>query len=59
MEIPALEVRYEHVKVDAEAHVGTRALPSFFNFYINFFEVNLQSNQDYFFLAVLIKPGFS
>ncbi|KAM1513519.1 hypothetical protein ACFX1Z_024934 [Malus domestica] len=43
VEIPALEVRYEHVKVDAEAHVGTRALPSFFNFYINFFEGILSS----------------
>lgn len=53
MEVPTLEVRYEHVNIEAEAHVGKRALPSFFNFYINFLEVNLQSNeisQDYFFL---------
>ncbi|MBA0594844.1 hypothetical protein Gorai_011735, partial [Gossypium raimondii] len=35
IEIPKLEVRYEHLKVEAEAYIGSRALPSFFNFFIN------------------------
>ncbi|MBA0807504.1 hypothetical protein Gohar_023308 [Gossypium harknessii] len=35
IEIPKLEVRYEHLKVEAEAYIGIRALPSFFNFFIN------------------------
>ncbi|BFG24580.1 hypothetical protein CerSpe_108540 [Prunus speciosa] len=43
VEVPTLEVRYEHVNIEAEAHVGKRALPSFFNFYINFLEGFLTS----------------
>ncbi|GMI91873.1 pleiotropic drug resistance 12, ATP-binding cassette G40, PLEIOTROPIC DRUG RESISTANCE 12 [Hibiscus trionum] len=35
IEIPKLEVRYENLRVDAEAYVGNRALPSFSNFFIN------------------------
>ncbi|KAE8699389.1 Pleiotropic drug resistance protein 1 [Hibiscus syriacus] len=35
LEIPKLEVRYENVRVEAEAYVGSRALPSFSNFFIN------------------------
>ncbi|MQK21777.1 hypothetical protein EI013_25750, partial [Escherichia coli] len=31
LDIPSIEVRYEHLKVDAEAFVGSRALPSFIN----------------------------
>ncbi|KAF3450816.1 hypothetical protein FNV43_RR06905 [Rhamnella rubrinervis] len=38
IDIPTIEVRYEHVSVDAEAYVGSRALPSFFNFGINIIE---------------------
>ncbi|KAG4187653.1 hypothetical protein ERO13_A08G114650v2 [Gossypium hirsutum] len=36
IEIPKLEVRFEHLKVKAEAYIGSRALPSFFNFFINY-----------------------
>ncbi|XP_022777146.1 pleiotropic drug resistance protein 1-like [Durio zibethinus] len=35
IEIPTLEVRFEHLRVDAEAYIGSRALPSFFSFFIN------------------------
>ncbi|KAH1107226.1 hypothetical protein J1N35_010994 [Gossypium stocksii] len=38
IEIPKLEVRFEHLKVKAEAYTGSRALPSFFNFFINYLE---------------------
>ncbi|XP_062165227.1 pleiotropic drug resistance protein 1-like [Alnus glutinosa] len=41
IEMPTIEVRFEHLTVDAEAYVGTRALPTLFNFTINFFEVLL------------------
>ena len=39
IEIPTLEVRFEHLRVEAEAYIGSRALPSFFNFFINKLEV--------------------
>ncbi|KAK8645854.1 hypothetical protein V6N13_119662 [Hibiscus sabdariffa] len=35
IEIPKLEVRYENLRVDAEAYVGSRTVPSFFNFFTN------------------------
>ncbi|XVF24885.1 hypothetical protein REPUB_Repub13aG0166000 [Reevesia pubescens] len=35
IEIPTLEVRFEHLRVEAEAYIGSKALPSFFNFFIN------------------------
>ncbi|XP_004486707.1 pleiotropic drug resistance protein 1-like [Cicer arietinum] len=31
LDLPTIEVRYEHLKIDAEAFVGSRALPSFIN----------------------------
>lgn len=38
--LPTIEVRYEHVHIEAEAHVGSRALPSVVNFYISLLEVS-------------------
>ncbi|KAJ1415870.1 P-loop containing nucleoside triphosphate hydrolase [Sesbania bispinosa] len=38
LDIPTIEVRFEHLNVEAEAHVGRRALPTIFNFSINLFE---------------------
>lgn len=35
LEIPAIEVRFEHLNVDAKAYVGGRALPTIFNFSAN------------------------
>ncbi|KAJ9692524.1 hypothetical protein PVL29_011532 [Vitis rotundifolia] len=31
IDLPQIEVRFEHLTIDAEAHVGSRALPSFIN----------------------------
>ena len=39
LDLPTIEVRFEHVNVEAEAYVGSRALPSFINFNISIFEV--------------------
>ncbi|KAK8988611.1 hypothetical protein V6N11_029994 [Hibiscus sabdariffa] len=35
IEIPKLEVRYQNLRIEAEAYAGSWALPSFFNFFIN------------------------
>lgn len=37
--MPTIEVRFEHLNVEAEAYVGGRALPTMFNFSINMLEV--------------------
>ena len=39
IQLPTIEVRFQHVNVETEAYVGTRALPSFINFPINIIEV--------------------
>ncbi|KAK4388918.1 Pleiotropic drug resistance protein 1 [Sesamum angolense] len=38
LDFPTIEVRYEHLNVDAEAYVGSRALPTVFNFTVNILE---------------------
>ncbi|KAL0903814.1 hypothetical protein M5K25_025867 [Dendrobium thyrsiflorum] len=38
IELPTIEVRYEHLSVEAEAYVGNRGLPTLFNSIINIFE---------------------
>ncbi|KAJ7951846.1 Pleiotropic drug resistance ABC transporter [Quillaja saponaria] len=38
IEIPTIEVRFEHLKVEADSYIGSRALPSFFNFCYNIVE---------------------
>ncbi|GAV70532.1 ABC_tran domain-containing protein/ABC2_membrane domain-containing protein/PDR_assoc domain-containing protein/AAA_25 domain-containing protein [Cephalotus follicularis] len=35
---PTIEVRFEHLNIEAEAHVGGRALPTIFNFSANMIE---------------------
>ena len=39
LDLPTIEVRYEHLSIDAEAYVGGRALPTVFNFIVNILEV--------------------
>ncbi|KAK1363001.1 Pleiotropic drug resistance protein 1-like [Heracleum sosnowskyi] len=34
IDLRQIEVRFEHLKIEAEAHVGSKALPSFLNFCI-------------------------
>ncbi|KAK3226771.1 hypothetical protein Dsin_006633 [Dipteronia sinensis] len=40
IEVPKIEVRYEHLCVEGDVHVGSRALPSLINFYLNGIECN-------------------
>lgn len=39
LDIPIVEVRFEHINVEAKVYVGGRALPSLLNFYANVLEV--------------------
>ncbi|KAG6387940.1 hypothetical protein SASPL_153136 [Salvia splendens] len=43
LDLPTIEVRYEHLSIDAEAYVGGRALPTVFNFIVNILEGFLSS----------------
>ncbi|XP_059640406.1 pleiotropic drug resistance protein 1-like isoform X2 [Cornus florida] len=36
--LPTIEVRFEHLNVDAEAYLGSRALPTFINFAVHILE---------------------
>ncbi|XP_057960203.1 pleiotropic drug resistance protein 1-like [Malania oleifera] len=38
LDLPTIEVRFEHLSVDAAAYVGGRALPTVFNFSVNMLE---------------------
>lgn len=44
IEIPTIEVRFEHLNIGAEAYVGSRGLPTVLNFTYNILEVNLFIN---------------
>ncbi|KAJ4718271.1 Pleiotropic drug resistance ABC transporter [Melia azedarach] len=39
IELPTIEVRFEHLNVEAEAQVGSKALPTFLNFCFSIVEV--------------------
>ncbi|XP_059456012.1 pleiotropic drug resistance protein 1-like [Corylus avellana] len=41
IELPEIEVRFEHINVETEVHVGGKSLPTFFNFIVNFLEGGL------------------
>ncbi|XP_019264835.1 PREDICTED: pleiotropic drug resistance protein 1-like isoform X2 [Nicotiana attenuata] len=43
MDLPSIEVRYEHLNIEADAYIGSRALPTFTNFLTNFLETMLTS----------------
>ncbi|XP_057868467.2 ABC transporter G family member 39 [Cryptomeria japonica] len=38
IQLPTIEVRFDHLTVDADVHVGSRALPTLINFTSNLFE---------------------
>ncbi|GFP96776.1 pleiotropic drug resistance protein 1 [Phtheirospermum japonicum] len=38
IQLPTIEVRFEHLNVSSEAYVGGRSLPTFFNFTMNIFQ---------------------
>ena len=39
IEFPTIEIRYENLNIEAEAYVGSSALPSFAKFCVNILEV--------------------
>ncbi|KAI3792019.1 hypothetical protein L2E82_05888 [Cichorium intybus] len=41
LQLPTIEVRFEHLNIDAEAYVGGRALPTIVNFMVNILEGSL------------------
>lgn len=41
IDLPSIEVRYEHLNIEADAYIGSRALPTFTNFMTNFLEVKI------------------
>ncbi|MCD7462124.1 transcription factor [Datura stramonium] len=43
IDLPSIEVRYEHLNIEADAYAGSRALPTFLNFMTNFVETLLNS----------------
>ncbi|KAM3337572.1 pleiotropic drug resistance protein 1-like [Capsicum galapagoense] len=43
LELPTIEVSYEHLNIVADANVGSKALPTFTNFMTNFLETMLNS----------------
>ncbi|KAL1203529.1 ABC transporter G family member 40 [Cardamine amara subsp. amara] len=43
IDLPTIEVRFDHLKVEAEVHVGGRALPTLVNFFSNFADKLLNS----------------
>ncbi|XP_061343431.1 pleiotropic drug resistance protein 1-like isoform X2 [Gastrolobium bilobum] len=43
IDLPTIEVRFEHLKIEAEAQVGSRALPTFANFMVNIVDGLLHS----------------
>ena len=45
IDLPEIEVRFEHLTIDAEAYVGSRALPSFINSAFNQIEVTKMQRQ--------------
>ncbi|XP_071710523.1 pleiotropic drug resistance protein 1-like isoform X2 [Rutidosis leptorrhynchoides] len=38
IDLPTIEVKFEHLNVEADVNTGSRALPSFINFHIDLFE---------------------
>ena len=42
LNIPTIEVRFEHLNVEAEVFVGSRALPTFVNFVSNIAELRVK-----------------
>ncbi|MCD7463337.1 transcription factor [Datura stramonium] len=43
IDLPSIEVRYEHLNIEADAYIGSRALPTFTNFMTNYLETMLNS----------------
>lgn len=44
IDVPTIEVRYDNLNIEAEAYVGSNALPSFTKFTFNIIEVTTSAN---------------
>ncbi|KAF2301516.1 hypothetical protein GH714_025383 [Hevea brasiliensis] len=55
IELPTIEVRFEHLNIETEAHVGSRALPTLINFSVDIVEGFL----NYLHILPSIKKRFS
>ncbi|KAK1562055.1 hypothetical protein Q3G72_005413 [Acer saccharum] len=53
IEVPKIEVRYEHLSVEGDVHVGSRALPSLINFYMN----AIEKNPDSYDVSGVVRPS--
>ncbi|PNX56888.1 pleiotropic drug resistance protein 1-like, partial [Trifolium pratense] len=45
LELPTIEVRFKDINVEAQVYVGSRALPSLLNFFVNVIEGCLNNLQ--------------
>lgn len=39
LDVPTIEVRFDHLTVEAKVYIGSRALPTLLNFAINMLQV--------------------
>lgn len=46
IDLPTIEVRYEHLNIEAKAYVGSRALPTLVNWTANIIEVTTWEKLD-------------
>lgn len=44
IDLPTIEVKFEHLKVEADVNTGSRVLPSFINFHIELVEVRTRNH---------------
>lgn len=59
LDVPTIEVRFEHLTVEAKVYIGSRALPTLLNFAINMLQVNLLDhiNINSILILVIIFPN--
>ena len=58
IDVPTIEVRFEHLSVETETHVGSRALPTFFNFFVNKLEVTISKHIEHSLLLLITQEIF-
>ena len=55
IKLPTVEVRFEHLNVDAVAYVGSRASTTFFSYYTNMVEVIILKFEFCFLLLIIFN----
>jgi hypothetical protein len=58
VDIPTVEVRFDHVNVEAQVYVGGRALPSLLNFFVNVLEVTNYSTCQFLLSNLLLDLSY-